>query len=128
MCQVTLNIADTQVTQIDTSVGGTASNTDGSGLCHDLLRVQVKIIDVSITNYQNGKGCPRAFQNFPCLPMLLHQNHKAWSSAPVEFRLENILGFAQGTELVVGIVDDELRRWVDSGSNAVIVPDKNARC
>ncbi|MBI2519495.1 MAG: carboxypeptidase regulatory-like domain-containing protein [Bdellovibrio sp.] len=123
--QVAITPADIQVTQIDAGVGGTASNLDGSASVTIPAGASSGTLDVSITNYQNVDGLPT---RLPELSMFTYafapEPYGAEFSVPVEFRIENILGFAHGTELVVGVVDPALGRWVDSGLNAVVVPDK----
>jgi hypothetical protein len=132
-----LSPADTKVTQISATTGGTASNSS------ETVRLVVPPgaapadFTFSATNYTAGNQLPGLL---PPLSQFTyaHANNFSFAkkgnpslrdgnisfSSPVTMIIENDLGFPVGTQLVYGNYDPVSRSWIDGG-DAVVIATKS---
>lgn len=123
---VYLGVADSVVTPIAASSGGTAQNSTGSMNFIFPPGVLPFDVDVSMTEFTDERTLPGPL---PVMSMFTYafdtRPQGVRLSGEATLNLDNSLGFPVGTPIVYGLFDRQLGRWLDSGKTVIVGANKD---
>jgi len=115
--------ADTQVTTVTPS-GGTASNSSGTIAIQIPAGALNSNTPISFTEASTGSGLQVPLPNLSQFTYAMdNQPSGTVFATPATMTIKNTLGFAPGTTIPYGIINDQLGVWTDSGHVGTVSAD-----
>jgi|GEM_PF-2257697 len=115
--------ADTKVTTVTPS-GGAASNSSGTIAIQIPAGALINNTPISFTEASTGSGLQIPLPNLSQFTYAMdNQPSGTVFTTPATMTIQNTLGFAPGTTIPYGIINDQLGVWTDSGHVGTVSAD-----